>query len=115
MRVSGFHEISCRLPVDRRAWNCIANGWGLIRCCAPAYNTAMAQYQWLIYAILGAVAAAVIAPLGKRGTEGLDSNVVTAVRSAFQALVVMIVVTAMGSWSNLKSFHPRAFLFAALA
>src|SRR5438093_16972 len=75
----------------------------------------MAQYQWLIYAILGAVAAAIIAPLGKKGTEGLDSNVVTAVRSVFQALVVVLVVTAMGLWGNLKQFHPKAFGFAAVA
>ena len=75
----------------------------------------MAQYQWLIYALLGAVAAAIIAPLGKKGTEGLDSNVVTAVRSVFQALVVVIVVTVMGLWSNLKHFQPRSFGFAAIA
>ena len=75
----------------------------------------MAQYQWLLYAICGALAAAVIAPLGKKGTEGLDSNVVTAVRSVAQALVVLAVVTVMGLWSNLKQFHPRAFGFAALA
>lgn len=74
----------------------------------------MAQYQWLIYALLGALAAAVIAPLGKMGTEKLDSNVVTAVRSVFQALVVLIVVTAMGLWGNLKHFQPRSFAYAAL-
>jgi transporter family protein len=74
----------------------------------------MAQYQWLIYALLGAVAAAVIAPLGKMGTEKLDSNVVTAVRSVFQALVVLIVVTAMGLWGNLKHFQPKSFAYAAL-
>src|SRR5438045_5399369 len=75
----------------------------------------MAQYQWLIYALLGAFAAAVIAPLGKKGTEGLDSNVVTAVRSVFQALVVLLVVTVMGLWGNLKQFQPRSFGFAAIA
>src|SRR4051812_37650539 len=76
---------------------------------------AMAQYQWLIYAVLGALAAAVIAPLGKKGTEGLDSNVVTAVRSVAQAIVVLSVVTVMGLWGNLRAFQPRSFAFAGLA
>jgi transporter family protein len=75
----------------------------------------MAQYQWLVYAVLGAVAAAVIAPLGKKGTEGLDSSVVTAVRSVAQAAVVLLVVTFLGLWSNLRQFQPRSFAFAALA
>jgi bacterial/archaeal transporter family protein len=75
----------------------------------------MGNYQWLVYAVLGAVAAAVIAPLGKKGIEGLDSNVVTAVRSVVQALVVLSVVTVMGLWGNLKQFNARAYGFAGLA
>ena len=75
----------------------------------------MGQHHWFVYAALGAVAAAVIAPLGKKGTEGLDSSVVTAVRSVFQALVVVLVVTAMGLWGNLRQFQPRSFGFAAVA
>lgn len=75
----------------------------------------MGNYQWLVYAVLGAVAAAVIAPLGKKGIEGLDSNVVTAVRSVVQALVVLSIVTVMGLWGNLKQFNARAYGFAGLA
>jgi transporter family protein len=75
----------------------------------------MDQYRWLVYALLGAVAAAIIAPLGKVGVKDLDSNVVTAVRSVFQALVVVIVVTALGLWGNLKQFQAKSFAMAALA
>lgn len=75
----------------------------------------MEQYKWFIYAALGAVAAAAIAPLGKKGTEGLDSNVVTAVRSLFQAFFVCAVVSFLGLWSNLKQFQPKSFGVAALA
>lgn len=74
----------------------------------------MGQYQWFVYAALGAVAAAAIAPLGKAGVKDLDSNVVTAVRSVFQALVVVLVVTALGLWGNLKQFNGKAFGYAAV-
>jgi transporter family protein len=75
----------------------------------------MDNYRWFYWALGGAVAAALIAPFGKKGTEGLDSNVVTAVRSVVQAMVVCGVVTFLGSWSNLKEFTSRAFGMAALA
>lgn len=75
----------------------------------------MEKYQWLLYAAAGAVAAALIAPLGKKGTEGLDSSVVTAVRSVVQALVVVGFVSALGLWGNLRQFTGRAFGAAALA
>jgi bacterial/archaeal transporter family protein len=87
-------------PPDRRLLHTIGN---------------MEQYRWLIYALLGAVAAAIISPLGKVGVKGLDSNVVTAVRSVFQALVVVLVVTALGLWGNLKQFSGKSFAMAALA
>jgi transporter family protein len=74
----------------------------------------MGQYQWFIYALLGAAAAAAISPLGKAGVKDLDSNVVTAVRSVFQALVVVIVVTVLGLWGNLKHFNGKAIGYAAL-
>ena len=75
----------------------------------------MSEYRWLIYAALGALAAGAIAPLGKRGVEGLNSHVVTAVRSVFQAVVVLGVVTWMGLWGELRKFDTKAYGFSALA
>ena len=75
----------------------------------------MNDYRWLIYAALGALAAGSIAPLGRRGVEDLNPHVVTAVRSVFQALVVIAVVTAMGSWGELRRFDAKAYAAAALS
>ncbi len=75
----------------------------------------MEKYHWLFYALAGALAAALIAPLAKKGTNGLDPSVVTAVRSIVQALVVIGVVTALGLWGNLRQFTSRAFGMAVLA
>jgi transporter family protein len=75
----------------------------------------MNDYRWLIYAALGALAAGAIAPLGRRGVEDLNPHVVTAVRSVFQALVVIAVVTALGAWGELRRFDARAYGAAALA
>ncbi len=74
----------------------------------------MEDYRWLLYAALGAIAAASIAPLGKKGVESLDSNVVTAIRSIVQALAVIAVVSAMGLWGNLKQFNAKAYGYAAV-
>jgi len=81
---------------------------------AVGYDPGMDNYRWLVYAALGAVSAAAIAPLGKRGVERLDPNVVTAVRSVVQALAVIVLVTIISGWGSLKEFDAKAFGFAAL-
>jgi transporter family protein len=74
----------------------------------------MEHYRWIVYAALGAVAAASIAPLGKKGVEHLDPTVVTGVRSVAQALAVVLLVTLLGGWGALRQFDARAVGYAAL-
>lgn len=66
--------------------------------------------SWIIYALLGAVAAALISVLGKKGMEGVDSNVATAVRSVVQAAFVVAAVTFVTGWQNLRTVHTKAFV-----
>jgi transporter family protein len=64
---------------------------------------------WILYALAGAVAAAMISVLGKKGMEGVDSNVATAVRSVVQAAFVVGVVTVLGAWEGMRTVHSKAF------
>lgn len=69
---------------------------------------------WILYALAGAVAAALISVLGKKGMEGVDSNVATAVRSVVQAAFVVAAVTFLGQWHNLRTVHSKAFTLILL-
>jgi transporter family protein len=70
---------------------------------------------WWMYALLGAVAAAMISVLGKKGMEGVDSNVATGVRSVVQALFVVGMVTVMRQWPGVKTIHGKAMGMIVLA
>lgn len=56
------------------------------------------EFMWLVYAILGALCAALIPVLGKLGMRRVDSNLATAMRSVVQAAFVVGVVLLLGSW-----------------
>ena len=46
----------------------------------------MSEYTWLVYAVLSAVAAALVSVFGKIGLQGLDANTATVIRSVIMAL-----------------------------
>jgi transporter family protein len=75
----------------------------------------MFEQRWLIYAILSALAAAVIPILGKVGMKGVDSNLATGVRSVAQMIFVVIVCTVMGLWAKLPTVSGKAWAATALA
>ncbi len=70
---------------------------------------------WLIYALLSAACASFVAIFGKIGMKDVDSDVATGLRSVAQAIFVIIVCTAIGSWSKIGSVHGKAYLMSALA
>jgi bacterial/archaeal transporter family protein len=56
---------------------------------------------WLIYALLSAAAAALVAILGKIGLKDIDANSATAIRAVIMALFLLGVVIVQGKFSQL--------------
>lgn len=55
------------------------------------------DYLWLIYALLSAITAALVAIFGKIGLQGVDANLATAIRSIVMAVFLVIVVALQGN------------------
>jgi len=72
---------------------------------------------WLIYALLSALAAALVAIFGKIGLQNIDSNAATAVRSVIMAAFMLGVVVVQGKWTELGTVwgHRKALTFVALS
>ncbi|CAM3738862.1 EamA family transporter [Cohnella lubricantis] len=73
--------------------------------------------MWLIYALLSAVTAALVAVFGKIGLKGIDANSATALRSVIMAVFLIIVVAVQGKLSQLGEImaHRKALAFIALS
>lgn len=68
------------------------------------------SWAWLTYAVLGALFAALIPVLAKRGMRNVDANFATAMRSIVQAAFVVGVVAILGSWRKTDSLTMPAVL-----
>src|SRR5271165_3801842 len=69
---------------------------------------------WLIYALLGAVMAALAGIFAKIGTQGIDSTFATAIRATVGTIYVLLVTTLLGKWPHAKTLNARALLFMVL-
>jgi transporter family protein len=70
--------------------------------------------SWLVFALLGAVMAALAGIFAKIGTEGIDSTFATAIRAVVGTGYVLLVTTLMGKWPHARSLNPKAVTFMAL-
>lgn len=75
----------------------------------------MAEYRWLIYAILSALCASFVGIFGKIGMKGIDSDLATAIRSVAMTILLLIFCSAIGVWSKLSTLHGRALTMIALS
>lgn len=73
--------------------------------------------SWLIYALLSALCAALVAVFGKVGLQQLDANTATAVRAVIMALFLVGVVVAQGKLGLVGAIltQHKAMLFIVLS
>jgi len=69
---------------------------------------------WLVYALLGAVMAALAGIFAKIGTEGIDSTFATAIRATVGTIYVLLVTTLLGKWPHARNLNLRALVFMML-
>jgi transporter family protein len=70
---------------------------------------------WLIYALLSAVFAGLVAIFGKLGVRDVDSTLATSVRAVIMALGLSLVVAVRGNFSEIKNIDAKGWLFITLA
>lgn len=71
--------------------------------------------NWIIYALLSAVFAALVAVFGKIGLKGLDSTLATTIRSIVMAVFLVVVSFSLGKFSFLGVFTSKAVIFIILS
>ncbi|MBS0056871.1 EamA family transporter [Yersinia bercovieri] len=72
---------------------------------------------WLIYALLSALSASLVAIFGKIGLQHLDANTATAVRAVVMALFLVGVVVVQGKFNLVGAVlaDKKALLFVVLS
>lgn len=72
---------------------------------------------WLIYALLSALSASLVAIFGKIGLQHLDANTATAVRAVVMALFLVGVVVVQGKFNLVGTVlaDKKALLFVVLS
>lgn len=71
--------------------------------------------SWIVYALLSAVFAALVAVFGKVGLRELDSTLATTIRSIIMAVFLVAISFSLGKFSFLGVFTGKAVLFIVLS
>ncbi len=81
------------------------------------YEGLLAMGTWLIYALLSALTAALVAIFGKIGLQNLDANTATAIRAVIMALFLVGVVVVQGKLNLVSEVlaNRKALLFIVLS
>ena len=71
--------------------------------------------SWIIFALLSALFAALVAMFGKIGISGVDSTLATAIRSIVMAALLVMVAMASGKFELVGSVDRKALTFIILS
>jgi transporter family protein len=69
------------------------------------------MYNWIFYALLSAVFAALVAIFGKIGLSQVDSTLATTIRAIVMALFLTVVALAIGKFGLISSISDKKILF----
>ena len=70
---------------------------------------------WIIFALLSAVFAALVAIFGKIGISSIDPTLATTVRAIIMALFLSITSLFLGKWQLIETITPKPFWFIVLS
>ncbi|MBC3937026.1 EamA family transporter [Undibacterium sp. CY7W] len=71
--------------------------------------------EWLYWALLSAVFAALTAICAKVGIQGIDSDLATLIRTAIIIVVLSAFVIYTGKWANPLALSPKTWFFLWLS
>jgi transporter family protein len=71
--------------------------------------------QWVFWAVLSALFAALTAILAKVGVQGIDPDLATLLRTGVILVVLAILVAATGKWQNPRLLGGHGLWFLALS
>lgn len=70
---------------------------------------------WIIYALMSAVFASLVAIFGKLGMSHIDSALATSLRAIVMALFLFIVSLSLGKFGQINTVDKRAIIFIVLS
>ena len=70
---------------------------------------------WIIYALLSAAFAALVAIFGKIGIQNIDSTLATTIRAIVMAGFLIVVALSLGKLPLLNTIHNKTLLFIVLS
>lgn len=71
--------------------------------------------MWFVFAVLSAIFAAITSILAKIGIEGVNSNLVTAIRTVVVVLMAWGIVALTNAQSGIAEISKRSWIFLTLS
>lgn len=71
--------------------------------------------MWVIFAILSAIFASLVAIFAKIGLQGIDSTLATGIRAVVMAGFFLTAITILNKWKDLPSIEGKPLLYIIFA